>query len=151
MAKREAEVSNCVDAIQHSNSPTNNSLQAEANILVTSPEALRYWLANTEAEITSIGGRAINVLSSREELDTSVTYCSHRSGPICGGPCTTYNGGATCLNAPDTNCLWASNNVAFCDKSNCGGSCNQFDSCGTRLDGNYCYTPGTKSILVGTY
>lgn len=77
-----------------------------------------------------------------------VVYCSSRSNNVCGGACTVYNGGATCLDAPDTKCLMASANVAFCDRSGCGGDCNQLSSCGTRLDNNFCYTPGTKSIIV---
>ena len=77
-----------------------------------------------------------------------VTYCSHRTQNVCGGPCTVYNGGAACLNAPDTNCLSATANVGFCDRSGCGGSCNQLSTCGTRLEDGYCYTPGTRSINV---
>ncbi|KAH9925183.1 uncharacterized protein B0H18DRAFT_389947 [Fomitopsis serialis] len=70
---------------------------------------------------------------------------------VCGGSCTVYNGSAKCLNAPDTQCLAATNNVGFCDKGGCGGSCNQLSTCGTHLDNGYCYTPGTKSINVGNY
>ncbi|CAA7263905.1 unnamed protein product [Cyclocybe aegerita] len=81
----------------------------------------------------------------------TVTYCSQRVFNVCGGACTVYNGGATCLNAPNTNCLAATNNVGFCDRAGCGGSCNQLSTCGTRLDGGFCYTPGTRSILVGNF
>ncbi|KAI0729529.1 hypothetical protein C8Q72DRAFT_828949 [Fomitopsis betulina] len=56
-------------------------------------------------------------LASREALSTTVTYCSQRIDSVCGGACTVYTGGATCLNAPDTNCLAATNNVGFCSSS----------------------------------
>lgn len=115
-------------------------------------EQFKDWLDNTDAEITYIGKPLgdLSDLSKRNPLDTSVTYCSGRVDNVCGGPCTVYNGGATCLNAPGTNCLFATNNVGFCDRSGCGGSCNQFSTCGTRLDNGFCATPGTASILVGT-
>ena len=115
-------------------------------------EQFKHWLANTDAEVT-FHGKPLGDLSDlhkRNALNTIVTYCSNRIDNLCGGPCTVYNGGATCLETPDTNCLSATNNVGFCDTSGCGGSCNQFSSCGTRLDNNFCYTPGTESILVGT-
>ncbi|KAJ3826849.1 hypothetical protein F5880DRAFT_1541559 [Lentinula raphanica] len=78
-----------------------------------------------------------------------VVYCNTKTVNVCGGSCTVYNGGAKCLNAPGTNCLSATNNVGFCDRGGCGGSCNQFSTCGTRMDDNFCYTPGTNSINVG--
>ncbi|KAG6818222.1 hypothetical protein H0H93_015269 [Arthromyces matolae] len=111
------------------------------------------WLATTDADITFVGepidkARGVT-LESRSALNTIVTYCSTRSGSICGGTCTVYNGGATCLAAPGTNCLSATHNVAFCDRGGCGGSCNNFANCGTRLDNGYCWTPGTSSINVG--
>ncbi len=77
-----------------------------------------------------------------------ITYCSSRTQNVCGGACTVYNGGATCLYAGGTVCIAATANVGFCDRQNCGGSCNQLASCGTRLDNGFCYTPGTQSIIV---
>jgi hypothetical protein len=62
--------------------------------------------------------------------------------------CTTGHGPNTCLNAPDTKCLMASSSVSFCDGGGCGGSCNQFASCGVPIDNGFCQTPGTSSILV---
>ncbi|KAF8900254.1 hypothetical protein CPB84DRAFT_1779177 [Gymnopilus junonius] len=116
-------------------------------------EQFKDWLESTDANITFIGEPTgdLSSLSKRNPLNTIVTYCSNRANNVCGGPCTVYNGGATCLNTPNTNCLSATNNVGFCDRSGCHGSCNQFSSCGTRLDNNFCYTPGTQSILVGAY
>ncbi|TFK22717.1 hypothetical protein FA15DRAFT_595551, partial [Coprinopsis marcescibilis] len=99
------------------------------------------WIATTDANVTIIGD-PINA------LDTRVVYCNRRTQNVCGGDCTVYNGNAKCLWAHTTQCIWASTNVGFCDRDNCGGSCNQFNSCGSRLDGNFCYTPGTASILV---
>ena len=119
---------------------------------VTSIEQFKDWLANTDAKITYVGEPLgdLSTLSKRAALNTIVTYCSSKIDDLCGGSCTVYNGGSTCLSAPNTKCLSATNNVGFCDRGGCGGSCNQFSSCGTRLQNNFCYTPGTASILVGT-
>ncbi|EJF67486.1 hypothetical protein BD309DRAFT_966824 [Dichomitus squalens] len=114
---------------------------------LVSHEQMMYWIANTDAELTFVG-KPINPLTPRSAQDTTVTYCSDRIDDVCGGACTVYTGGATCLDAPDTNCLAATNNVGFCDRSGCGHSCNQLSTCGTRLDNGFCYTPGTASILV---
>ena len=78
-----------------------------------------------------------------------VTYCDKALDGVCGGACTVYNGGAKCLGAPNTNCLFATNNVVFCASRGCTGMCSLFSSCGTILQNNFCYTPGTASILVG--
>ncbi|KAN0085668.1 hypothetical protein V8E55_006802 [Tylopilus felleus] len=112
-----------------------------------SHDEMMYWIANTDAVLTFVGD-TINPLSSRSALTTTVTYCSTRIDDVCGGACTVYNGGATCLDAPDTNCLAATNNVGFCSSSGCGGSCNQLSTCGTQLEYGYCYTPDTQSIAV---
>ena len=115
-------------------------------------EQFKHWLATTDADVT-FHGKPIGDLadfSKRNALDTMVTYCTKKIDDLCGGSCSVYNGGATCIAASGTNCLSATNNVGFCDRGNCGGSCNQFSSCGTRLENNFCYTPGTASILVGT-
>ncbi|KZV93984.1 hypothetical protein EXIGLDRAFT_835300 [Exidia glandulosa HHB12029] len=117
--------------------------------IMTESEMLT-WLSTTSATLTFIGEpipKAAN-LNARVGGNVMVVYCSSRTNNVCGGACTVYNGGATCLNAPDTVCLSATANVGFCDRGGCGGSCNQFSSCGTRLDNNFCYTPGTKSIIV---
>ncbi|KAL0061014.1 hypothetical protein AAF712_012187 [Marasmius tenuissimus] len=104
------------------------------------------WIATTDADLTFIGDPID--LTKRAPLNTMVVYCSQRTQNICGGACTVYNGNARCLNAPNTNCLRATTNVGFCDRAGCSGSCNQYSSCGTRLDGGFCYTPGTRSINV---
>ena len=106
-----------------------------------------HWISTTDAELTFIG-KAINPLAPRSAEDTTVTYCSNRVDAVCGGPCTVYTGVAACLNTPNTNCLAATTNVGFCDRSGCTHSCNQLSTCGTRLDNNFCFTPGTQSILV---
>ncbi|RPD58869.1 hypothetical protein L226DRAFT_616610 [Lentinus tigrinus ALCF2SS1-7] len=105
------------------------------------------WLNTTDAKITFIG-KPIDPNAPPSPDNVIVTYCSDRTQNVCGGPCTVYNGGAACLYAPDTNCLSATANVGFCDHTDCGGSCNQLASCGTRLDNGFCYTPGTNSIIV---
>ncbi|KAK0477048.1 hypothetical protein IW261DRAFT_1584858 [Armillaria novae-zelandiae] len=109
-----------------------------------------HWLATTDADITYHGNTTPNPLARRDALTTRVTYCNRRTNSVCGGTCVVYNGGATCINAPGTVCLAATNNVGFCDRSGCSGSCNQLSTCGTRLDGGFCYTPGTASILVSS-
>ena len=108
------------------------------------------WLATTDANLTFVG-EPFDTLAPHAAQETRVTYCNKRTQNVCGGACTVYCGGATCLDAPDTNCLAATNNVGFCDSSCCGGSCNQLSTCGTRLDNGFCYTPGTRSIIVGPY
>lgn len=106
-----------------------------------------HWLATTDAVLT-FTGEPINPLAARAAQNTIVTFCSDRSQSVCGGPCTVYNGGAACLSAPGTNCLSATNNVAFCSGNACNGPCNQLSSCGTRLDNGFCFTPNTNSIIV---
>ncbi|KAG6907210.1 hypothetical protein DXG01_009899 [Tephrocybe rancida] len=113
------------------------------------------WFATIPDEDITFIGKPIDktrgvTLGTLAALDTFVMYCSTRSGSICTTPCTVYNGPATCISAPNTNCLFATNDVAFCDGTNCNGSCNDYNSCGTRLDQGFCYTPGTRSIAVST-
>src|ERR1700734_1769636 len=79
-------------------------------------EQYKRWLEDREAdsEITYLGKRLdLSDLSKRNPLDTSVTYCTDRIDNLCGGSCTSYNGGPTCLAAPGTSCLFATNNVGF--------------------------------------
>ncbi|KAJ3571859.1 hypothetical protein NP233_g3472 [Leucocoprinus birnbaumii] len=115
---------------------------------VVSDAEMNHWLSTTDAELTYVG-KPYHPLSPREAQNTRVVYCNTRNFNVCGGSCTVYNGGATCLSAPGTQCLFATQNVGFCDRGGCGGSCNQFSSCGTRLDNGFCWTPGTASITVG--
>ena len=120
-----------------------------------SEDDFKDWLANTDADITYVGEPIDNTRRSADP-DTSltkranvmVTYYTKRTQNVCGGTCTVYNGGPTCLSAPGTSCLSATANVGFCDHGGCSGSCNEFASCGTRLNNNFCFTPGTKSIIV---
>ncbi|KDR65941.1 hypothetical protein GALMADRAFT_1362442, partial [Galerina marginata CBS 339.88] len=112
-----------------------------------SVDKFNHWLATTDADITFIG-EPINPLTPRAALDIMVTYCTARSADVCGGSCIVYNGGPACLAAPGTNCLAATANVGFCDRENCGNSCNSLDSCGTPLTNGFCFTPGTQGINV---
>ena len=114
-------------------------------------EQFKRWLATTDADVTFHGKPLgdLSDISKRNALNTMVMYCNKRIDNVCGGSCSVYNGGATCIDAPGTACLSATSDVGFCDRSGCGGSCNQFSSCGTRLENNFCATPGTASILVG--
>ncbi|KAH7103665.1 hypothetical protein BKA62DRAFT_768605 [Auriculariales sp. MPI-PUGE-AT-0066] len=122
--------------------PTTN----ETSIIWTHDEFLE-WVRTTDSELTFIGEPIAASLAKRQET-VQVVYCSLRLGDVCGGPCTVYNGGAICLDAPDTNCLRATSNVAFCSSSGCGGDCNQLETCGTRLNNGFCWTPDTASIAV---
>ncbi|KAI0716405.1 hypothetical protein C8Q76DRAFT_724119 [Earliella scabrosa] len=126
---------------------TYQSYRLQIPTYLMSHEAMMHWIATTDAELTFIG-EPINPLVPRSAQATMVTYCSRRTVNVCGGACTVYNGGARCLDAPGTNCLAATNNVGFCDRAGCTGSCNQLSTCGTRMDNGYCYTPGTRSINV---
>ncbi|KAF8900248.1 hypothetical protein CPB84DRAFT_1650535, partial [Gymnopilus junonius] len=113
-------------------------------------EQLQDWLSKTDANITYVGKPIgdISTLSKCQGGTTMVVYCSSQAANVCGGSCTMFNGGATCIHAPGTNCLFASSNVGFCDGDDCDGSCNQFSSCGTPLDNGFCSTPGTSSIIT---
>ena len=102
------------------------------------------WLSTTDANITYTSGPVSRDVGG----NVMVVYCTKRTQSVCGGECTVYNGGAKCINAPGTSCLMATANVGFCDRGNCGGSCNQLSTCGTHLDDNFCFTPGTASINV---
>ncbi|KAI0079866.1 hypothetical protein K474DRAFT_1591234, partial [Panus rudis PR-1116 ss-1] len=103
------------------------------------------WLATTDAEITYINN---NKRDADVGGNVNVVYCNSRNGPNCGGLCTVYNGGATCLHAPGTQCLMATADVSFCSGGNCDGPCSGFNACGTRLNNNFCFTPNTNSIVV---
>jgi len=112
---------------------------------VVTDEQLQDWLDHTDAKITYIG----KPISKRNALDTQVIWCTERLGNRCAGVCMVYTGGPRCIVAgPHIECLTANANVAFCEKSGCGGTCNLFSSCATHLDNNFCYTPGTVSIRV---
>ena len=104
--------------------------------------------------ITSLKDSGANITfagdfpSSDGPTTTTVTYCSSAVNGVCGGDCTVYTGENTCLHAPSTKCLAATNNVGFCDKKNCKGSCHDLATCGDWMDNNFCYTPGTDSIVL---
>ncbi|KAH9926262.1 uncharacterized protein BXZ73DRAFT_102945 [Epithele typhae] len=116
------------------------------------------WLATTDAEVIHVGADGEPLPSppttraaalARRASNVNVVWCDKRSGAACGGTCRMYTGTSTCLNVKgQAACLMASANVAFCDNTSCGGSCNTYYQCGTRLDNNFCYTPGTNSINV---
>ncbi|KAF7341685.1 hypothetical protein MSAN_02066800 [Mycena sanguinolenta] len=113
---------------------------------VMTVEQMKNFLATTDANLT-FTGLPIEMLGV-DPLVTTLTVCSTRTAQLCSGPCTVFTGTGTCFNTPNTNCLAATTDVAFCDHSNCGGSCNTLSTCGTRLDDGFCYTPGTNSVSV---
>lgn len=109
------------------------------------------WLATTNATITYVGPPPTpNPLARLSAQNTMVVYCSTRLGPLCLGECTVYNGGAECVDTPHTECMAATKDVGYCDKKGCNGNCNELAACGTELIGGFCYTYGTKSIVIST-
>ncbi|KAF6741659.1 hypothetical protein DFP72DRAFT_762048, partial [Ephemerocybe angulata] len=67
----------------------------------------------------------------------------------CAGPCTVFNGvGNVCISAPDTTCLQASSNIAFCSTPNCVAPCTQLVNCIQNLNDGFCFTPETRSIIA---
>ncbi|KAL1943013.1 hypothetical protein VTO73DRAFT_4684 [Trametes versicolor] len=122
---------------------------SETSGAIISEAEFAHWLATTDAELTFIGDRP-NPLAKRSAQSTIVTYCTKRVGGICGGSCSVYNGGATCLDATGTNCIAATRDVGFCDKTGCEGNCNAMSLCGTPMGNGFCATPNTQSILVSS-
>ncbi|KAJ7836902.1 hypothetical protein B0H14DRAFT_3870668 [Mycena olivaceomarginata] len=86
---------------------------------VVSVAAMKEWLSTTDAELT-FTGLPVEELGINP-LTTTVTFCSTRTANLCSGPCTVFTGAGVCINTPNTRCLAATTNVAFCDRSNCGG------------------------------
>ncbi|KAF7424785.1 hypothetical protein PC9H_010096 [Pleurotus ostreatus] len=118
---------------------------------IISIKELRNWIRTTKGEFKFIGEKfdlEDNPLASRDTEFTTVTFCSNRDGGDCNPPCTTFSGSNACLSTPNTNCLVATTDVLFCGSPGCGGICNSFNSCGTRLNNNFCFTPSTQSIRV---
>ncbi|RPD58868.1 hypothetical protein L226DRAFT_616609 [Lentinus tigrinus ALCF2SS1-7] len=115
---------------------------------IMSTDEIYHWLDTIDTANVTFIGKPIDRDAPLSAEDIMVFYCSQRSGNDCVAPCTVYVGGATCLYAPNTNCLGASANVDFCDGSGCSGSCNQLATCGVRMNLGFCYTPGTNSIIV---
>lgn len=122
------------------------SLQNTANGIV-SLEEMKAWVDRQNPSNITIIGDPFNTLGRRDGAVT-VTFCTQKSGTICSGSCTVQSGNGQCIATPGTNCLFATSDVAFCDSSDCGGSCNEFDSCGTVLENGFCDTPGTKGIAI---
>ncbi|KAI9063862.1 hypothetical protein FKP32DRAFT_1666294 [Trametes sanguinea] len=124
-------------------------LDSPAGFIMSEAE-MANWLATTDAHLTFIGDppTAPNPLTPRSAQRTVLTYCTKRNGSVCGGDCTVYNGSAACIFAPHTQCLAATKDVGFCDRKECVGVCSTLSQCGTWLNGGFCFTPGTKSILV---
>ncbi|KAI0372422.1 hypothetical protein BV20DRAFT_964003 [Pilatotrama ljubarskyi] len=110
---------------------------------------MAHFLATTDAELIFVGEKP-NPLAKRSAQTTTVTYCTKAIGSICGGTCTVYNGGATCLDAAGTACIAATKDVGFCDEVGCNGSCNILSECGTQMASGFCLTPETASILVSS-
>ncbi|EIW58828.1 uncharacterized protein TRAVEDRAFT_47971 [Trametes versicolor FP-101664 SS1] len=122
--------------------------QGVASSIVSDAEMANF-LATTDAELTFIG-EPFNPLAKRAAQDTTVTFCTKRVGNICGGTCTVYNGGATCLDAAGTVCMSATKDVGFCDETGCDGNCNAMSECGTQMGNGFCFVPNTQSILVSS-
>ncbi|KAH9889004.1 hypothetical protein C8Q73DRAFT_175964 [Cubamyces lactineus] len=130
-------------------SPAAVERDTEITSAIVSEAAMAHWLAHTDAELTFIG-EPFNPLLKRSAQTTTVTYCTKRIGPICGGSCSVYTGGPTCLNTPGAACMSATKDIGFCDTTGCNGNCGDLSSCGSVMGGGFCYTPGTQSIVVST-
>ena len=96
--------------------------QAEVPVELMSRDDMINWLRTTDADLTFVGEPIPGVnapegLSSRDAQTTMVTYCTKRNDNVCGGSCSVYNGGPTCIDASGTSCLKATSNVGFCDRS----------------------------------
>ncbi|KAJ7112207.1 hypothetical protein C8R44DRAFT_595034, partial [Mycena epipterygia] len=124
---------------------------------LVSLSTMQNWIATIDANLTFVGDPD-QIFSL---FATTVTYCSIRVGGLCSGPCTVYTGAAdyegtkmartraaACLGTPDTVCLTATRNGAFCGSAGCHRTCSLLSTCGTRLEHNVCYAPGTQSISV---
>ncbi|KAJ7574051.1 hypothetical protein C8J56DRAFT_1065290 [Mycena floridula] len=88
--------------------PTANEARAPTEdpcCLITDAQSTRKsWLATKDpSDITWIGEPFNPLTRSAENI--IVTFCSNRIDDVCGGPCSVYNGGPTCIDAPNTNCL----------------------------------------------
>ncbi|KAH9476456.1 hypothetical protein JR316_0010368 [Psilocybe cubensis] len=116
---------------------------------IMSLEEMKSWVSALPPDEVTLIGDPFSALSLRSASAVTVTFCSTRSGTTCTGPCHTETiAGGTCVEAPNTNCIGATGQVTFCDRAGCGGTCNEINSCGTRLENNFCFTPGTKSIGI---
>ncbi|KAI0351914.1 hypothetical protein OH77DRAFT_1513606 [Trametes cingulata] len=127
-------------------SPVNVAENTGSASIISDAE-MAHWLATTDAELTFIGALP-NPLAKRSAQTTTVTFCTKSIGPICGGTCTVYTGGVTCLDTTGTACISATKDVGFCDETECNGDCSALSQCGTTMAGGFCATPNTKSILV---
>ena len=97
-------------------------MQSEVPAQLMSRDDMMNWLRTTDADLTFVGEPIPGVnapegLTSRDAQNTIATYCTKRNDNVCGGSCSVYNGGATCIDAAGTSCLKATNNVGFCDRS----------------------------------
>ncbi|KAK7014358.1 hypothetical protein R3P38DRAFT_2545534 [Favolaschia claudopus] len=113
---------------------------------VVSVAAMKEYIATTDAELTFVGA-PIGELGINPLL-TTVTVCSTAAGNLCSGPCTVLTGSARCFETPDTACLSATTNIAFCNQAKCKGKCTPLSSCNKYLGDGFCYTPGTRSISL---
>ncbi len=79
---------------------------------------MKAWVDTQDpSEMTLIGdpfAALRNPLSNNtDSVQVTVTFCSTKSGTVCTAPCTTVTSEAACINAPGTNCLFATSQVAF--------------------------------------
>ncbi len=96
-----------------------------------------------------VAPRAEARLQSLPNEVTVTFYSTLTNVSTCLAPCTTITtGGAACINAPNTSCLFATSDLAFYGGVACEGICNGLATCGVRLEGGFCATPGTQSISV---
>lgn len=105
------------------------------------------------SEVTYLGNSKL-ALEGLQELEADsilVTHCSTVVGNLCVGPCTISEGSGICLAAPNTNCMSATGDVAYCTGRQCAlgsGRCNTLSGCASPLANGFCATPGTGSISI---
>ncbi|KAF5329660.1 hypothetical protein D9619_009195 [Psilocybe cf. subviscida] len=114
---------------------------------VVSLAQMEAWVNAQEPGSVKVIGDPFGKLAPRAAGDVTVATCTAKSGTTCSG-CTVQTGSNQCLDVPGTKCIFSTDQVSFCDRSGCGGSCNEINSCGTRLDGGACDTPGTNSVSL---
>lgn len=103
------------------------------------------WLRDTAPAMEFVNGDW-STLPGPE--DVRLVYCTERTGRSCGGRCIGYQGPRTqCLKTlfKDADCLAATHRIDMCNVANCT-DCNQSDTCGTRMDYGFCWTPSTNSL-----
>ncbi|KAH6893640.1 hypothetical protein BKA70DRAFT_833862 [Coprinopsis sp. MPI-PUGE-AT-0042] len=117
-------------------------------------EDLLNWHRTTAATVHFVYSN-LNIDTPLGPSDVRLIYCSEYNEPegTCGGECWVYQGpGSQCWRPPPSvvSCLAATGNIEMCWLEDCT-DCHTYDTCGTRLEHGFCWTPDTHSIRLFTY